>query len=254
MNAHPEPPAAPNPPVSTDLVPGVSDFRRHVPNILTVLRVVLAAVFVVVLSRWRVDASPVVMGGGAARTESPPDTTLLLAMGVFVAAALTDALDGFLARQWRVVSVFGRVMDPFADKVLVLGGFILLAGPAFTSRQFPNETFSCVEPWMAVVILARELLVTSLRAAVESRGVSFAATTSGKLKMVLQSLCVPAVLYIMARYDVRPDWGADSGNDGMVGAVPPARLLLILIVHLTVIVTAWSAVPYVVRAARALRK
>ena len=46
MNAHPEPPAAPNPPVSTDLVPGVSDFRRHVPNILTVLRIVLAAVFV----------------------------------------------------------------------------------------------------------------------------------------------------------------------------------------------------------------
>lgn len=209
----------------------------------------MAAVFFVVLSRWHVDDSPAVDGN-----KDHADMWLLLAAGLFVCAAVTDALDGYFARAWRVVSVFGRVMDPLADKVLVLGGFMLLAGSAFTSRGFPRESFSCVEPWMVIVLLARELLVTSLRAMVESRGVSFAATASGKLKMILQSVCVPLVLVLIACADVRPDVGGDTHGDGWDGATPGARLLIILIVHLTVIVTAWSGVPYVIRAVRALRQ
>ncbi len=87
---------------------------RQVPNILTVLRLVLAAVFFIVLNQYRYDSG---------RSES-----LLLTAGViFILAALTDAADGYLARRWHVESTFGRIMDPFCDKVLVIGAFIYLS-------------------------------------------------------------------------------------------------------------------------------
>src|SRR5215831_10681530 len=87
---------------------------RHVPNILTVSRLALAAAFFVVLSPWQYEKSPALRGSG-------PDWRLLFSAVLFVVAAITDALDGLLARRWGVVSVFGRVMDPFADKILVIG-------------------------------------------------------------------------------------------------------------------------------------
>lgn len=224
-------------------------WQRQLPNALTNLRLVLAAAFFVVLSRWHIDGSSAL---DANKTST--DNALLLAALLFVLAAVTDALDGFFARLWKVQSVFGRVMDPFADKILVLGGFVLLAGSAFTSRQFPNESFSCVEPWMVIVILARELLVTSLRGMVESRGHSFAATASGKWKMILQSVCIPFVLVMIATRDVRPDVGTDTPGDGWDMAVPGGRMLVMISVYLTVTVTAWSAFPYLMRAIRVLRQ
>ncbi len=224
-------------------------WQRQLPNALTILRLIMAAAFFVVLSRWNIDASPALDGN-----KTNGDSVLQLAALLFVLAAITDALDGFFARLWKVQSVFGRVMDPFADKILVLGGFVLLAGSAFTSRHFPRESFSCVEPWMVIVILARELLVTSLRGMVESRGHSFAATASGKWKMVLQSICIPFVLVMLATADVRPDVGADTHGDGWDGAVPNGRKLVMLAVYITVVVTAWSAFPYLSRAIKVLRQ
>lgn len=204
------------------------DVRRHIPNILTLTRIALAVAFFAVLTPWRYDASPLAKG-------QSPDVWLLIATGLFMLAALTDALDGHLARKWNVVSVFGRIMDPFADKVLIIGAFIYLAGPGFSSG---NRQVSGVEPWMAAVILARELLITSIRAAFESRGVSFAATASGKWKMILQSLCIPAVLLLLC-FD-------------------PSRTLLDgraidILTWSTVLVTAWSAIPYIHRAVTASR-
>jgi len=121
---------------------------------------------------------------------------LLLAAALFVVAALTDLFDGFLARRWRVTSPFGRIMDPFADKLLVLGAFVYLAGPAFVDESGRQTTG--VAPWMVIVIFAREMLATAIRGYVESRGRAFGADWSGKAKMVLQSVCVPAVLVILA--------------------------------------------------------
>lgn len=213
------------------------------PNALTIGRVVLAGVFIWMLAVWSYDASPLARGG-------KEDPWLLLAAALFIGAAATDALDGHLARRWGVVSVFGRVMDPFADKVLVIGAFIMLSGPGFSSRQYPGEPISCVEPWMAVVILARELLVTTIRGVYESRGVSFAATASGKWKMILQCVCVPLVLVLIATKDTRPDVDLDTHGDGFDGATPGARYVIMLAVWATVVVTAWSGVPYVLRAVR----
>jgi CDP-diacylglycerol--glycerol-3-phosphate 3-phosphatidyltransferase len=171
-----------------------------------------------------------------------PDPWLIAAAALFVFAALTDAVDGHLARKWRVVSVFGRIMDPFADKVLVLGAFAYLSAPLFSYAFTPEDSdlvryqASGVSAWMVVLILARELLVTSIRAAFESRGVDFSATASGKWKMILQSVAVPLVLVILA-----------------LGPAPPgslARWAIDLTVWLTVIVTVWSGLPYIQRALR----
>lgn len=212
------------------------------PNLLTTARVVLAGAFFVMLAISR----PTPFDEGVSLEQRLAlawkiHGGLIGAAVVFVLAALTDFLDGILARRWGVVSKFGRVMDPFADKLLVLGAFIMLAGPGFTWTFHDGSTlcFSRVAPWMAVVILARELLVTSLRSMVESQGVDFSATMTGKLKMVLQSVAVPVILAVVSFSTPWPGtvtaWGLDA------------------LVWTTVTVSVMSGVPYVLRAIKALR-
>ena len=155
--------------------------RAAIPNILTVGRLFLTAGFIVAISAYR--------------AEDGHRWILPLSAGLFIIAALTDALDGALARRWNAVSPFGRVMDPLADKVLILGAFILLAGPGFHSAT--DGQLTGVAPWMVVVILAREMLATSIRGVVESTGQPMPAVWSGKAKMILQAICVPAVLLLL---------------------------------------------------------
>lgn len=162
-------------------------------------------------------------------------------MALFIIAAVTDALDGYLARKWNATSQFGRVMDPFADKILVVGAFIILAGPAFLwstplSPDSPHVTYlaSGVPPWIAIIILARELLITSLRAVLESQGRDFSASSTGKLKMVAQSIAVPLILLLLGVADVSPG--------------TPARVIILSVAYTTAFITLLSGVPYVIRA------
>lgn len=210
-------------------------FRRHLPNALTLFRVVLAIGFVVILSRWR--GTPHLR----AEVHPLPDWKLIAAGLMFVVAAITDAFDGHLSRKWRVTSQFGRIMDPFADKVLVVGAFVCLAGPAFTWPVGTTRTFqvSAVTPWMSIVVLSRELLVTSLRGLIESQGGNFAANWAGKAKMILQSVTVPTVIGLIALFETGPG--------------SPARTIIQWSVWVTIAVTALSAVPYVLRAMTQLR-
>lgn len=204
-----------------------SRLHRRLPNQLTLLRLLLAAVFFVVLNLYRYDA------------DSSP-WILPVAIALFILAALTDMLDGYLARLWRVESTFGRIMDPFCDKVLVIGAFIYLAGPRFVDpaaveAQSYFTMASGVYPWMVAIILARELLVTSIRGELESTGVKFGANVFGKLKMILQSVAVPLVLGIVMFIDGRdaPAWAAWTRD---------------VLVYATVMVTVLSGIPYVTRA------
>ena len=200
---------------------------RHLPNQLTVLRLVLAGVFFVTLNQYR--PAP----GGA---EDGANLVLWLAVSVFVFAAVTDVLDGYLARRWQVESTFGRIMDPFCDKVLIIGAFGYLAGPRFvTAGQF--TTASGVYPWMVAVILARELLVTGVRGELEGQGIHFGANVFGKLKMVLQSVAVPVILGIVA---LQP-----AGRSGLT-------LLRDGLIYVTILVTLLSGLPYIAHAARAM--
>jgi CDP-diacylglycerol--glycerol-3-phosphate 3-phosphatidyltransferase len=196
--------------------------RRHIPNLLTGARLVLAAAFFVLLELYAYPARNAHL--------------LNAATGLFIVAAITDALDGYLARRWQVESTFGRIIDPFADKVLVLGAFIYLAGPGFASPA--GESVSGVAPWMVVVVLARELLVTAIRGQVEAMGVRFGAVWSGKIKMILQSIVVPIVLLLVANADPTEHAWSASVRDVLVWA--------------TVAATVASGVPYVRNAYRAL--
>lgn len=202
---------------------------------------VLAGGFFAVLTPWRFERSPLAHGHS-------PDWLLLAAVALFALAAATDALDGYLARRWRVITTFGRIMDPFADKLLIIGGFVYLAGPGFvTARYRVDDTLgtasiTAVQSWMVAVVLARELLVTSIRAVFESRGVEFPSNLSGKLKMILQSLCIPAVLLLL---NIPSVWSGTT--PGWAGWTIRG------LVWTTVAVTAYSGVPYVVQAFRAAR-
>jgi len=203
--------------------------KENIPNLLTLLRLALSAAFFVLLALYDFGRSS--------------DALLVAATAIFVVAALTDAIDGHLARKWNAVSVFGRVMDPFADKILILGAFVMLAGSNFARWSIHGlpQMASGVATWMVVVILARELLVTSIRGMVESRGVSFAAIGAGKIKMAAQSVAVPVILVCVA-FQTPVD--SDIARAAHAVAVAAAWGVTLL--------TAWSAIPYITRGWRAM--
>lgn len=105
---------------------------------------------------------------------------------LFVLAALTDIADGAVARRYGLETDLGRIFDPFADKIMIIGSFTLL---------MPLTVY--VSGWMVVLVLARELLVSVIRGFAEARGVPFPANFWGKTKMISQSICVAsAMLYV----------------------------------------------------------
>lgn len=117
----------------------------------------------------------------------------------FVLATLTDFIDGWWARRFKQITVFGRVMDPFADKFLICGVFVCLVSiPELTSDAAGYPSWLMLQSWMVIVIIGRELLVTSLRAFVESSGGDFSAKWIGKWKMAIQCVAVIACFLYLA--------------------------------------------------------
>jgi phosphatidylglycerophosphate synthase len=218
-----------------------STFYRHVPNALTGLRLVLAAAFFVLLSFYQYE------GRG-------DPYLILVAFWVYVVALVTDYLDGYLARKWDVGSAFGRVVDPFADKILVLGTFIFFAGKNFivpetvvADHGAPDmvvKTLTGVAPGIVVILLARELLVTSLRGIGESAGQNFGAVWAGKFKMGFQS---GTILFILAYCTFRPTllrWNVDAY----------ATVIRDVGVYGTAVITLYSGLAYVRRAVTMYRQ
>ncbi len=166
---------------------------RFVPNALTVGRLFLSAVFL-----WMVLYSP-----GA------ENATRLLdgAFAMFLVAAMTDVIDGHVARRFNVISKFGRIVDPLADKVLVCGAFICFAWIGEPRLFGLSQRALGVIHWSVVgILILREAYVTIIRQWAESKGLNFAATRSGKIKMLCQSFAIGTVLVKMAHV---PDqaWG-----------------------------------------------
>ena len=171
---------------------------KQIPNILTLGRLVLTIVFLVM-----VLYAPRFYEEGE---RAFPDF-LDYAFIIFVIAGLTDMVDGAIARKLGVTSKFGRMMDPLADKVLVCGAFIcfaIIGEPKLFG--FNKITLSVVQWSVAGIIILREVYVTVLRHVAEAKGVDFAATASGKIKMFLQSFAIGTVVIKMAH--VQTDtWG-----------------------------------------------
>lgn len=214
------------------------DRKVHIPNMLTMGRIVLAIVFVILLSSVSAPTmtADATLGERIGQLSSGSTTILIISAAIFIIAALTDALDGHLARKWKAESKFGRIMDPFADKILILGGFVMLSGPNFVSPLISGSSIqlSAVAGWMVVAMIARELLVTSIRGVYEGEGVDFSAGPMGKAKMILQSVTIPVILLLIAFTSPGPESGE--------------RTIIVLLVWATVVVTLLSGLPYIGKA------
>jgi CDP-diacylglycerol--glycerol-3-phosphate 3-phosphatidyltransferase len=138
-------------------------FPLNVPNVLTLLRILAVPVIVVAL-----------LG------ETPNGDAL--AAGVFALAAFTDGLDGYIARRRQDITTFGKLVDPLADKLLIVAALVSLV------------SLGRLAAWVAMVIIARELAVTALRAVAVEQGVVISASWLGKLKTVLQVAAVFALI------------------------------------------------------------
>lgn len=174
-----------------------SDQIFNVPNQISTARLFLAFVFFALL----------------------PLKFYWAALIVFVVAASSDWVDGWYARKYNLVTKLGRVLDPFCDKILICGAYILLA----VEMDSGFEWYAKIAGWMAVVVVGRELLVTVMRSMIEGAGGDFSAKMSGKLKMVFQCVAVCACMVGLALKaeptDPIPDW-----------------------LHWTIIVTVWVSV------------
>jgi phosphatidylglycerophosphate synthase len=208
---------------------GYGDLLK-IPNLVTMFRVLLAFAFFLFIH--------------FGHTPGNRTTWYILALGTFLLAAATDWLDGFLARKYDMETAFGRIADPFVDKLLVCGAFILFAfylkgnpylrsveGTAGTQRYLVN-----VAIWMVIVIVGREFLISTLRGYAESRNVKFGANVWGKQKMIFQSAAICAILLHQAALNYH------------VGFAIGTTILLWLAVGWTLL----SGILYIQRAARVL--
>ena len=169
---------------------------RFVTNALTGGRLVLTVVFLVMILY-----SPIT-------GKSPSSNFLLIAFILFVVTGLTDIVDGKIARAFNVTSKFGRIVEPMADKFMVCGAFFCFAivdQPLMGQLPVSAQAMEILRWGTAIIIVARELLVTVMRQIAEARGINFAATVSGKLKMFLQAFAIGAVLIAWAYVDAQ--WG-----------------------------------------------
>ena len=171
---------------------------KLIPNILTLGRLVLTIVFLVMIF-----LAPPYYADGEVSFPGFLDIAFIL----FVIAGLTDIVDGFAARRLNVASKFGRMVDPLADKILVCGAFICFAliGQPKLFDLGPG-VLAAIHWLVAAILISREAYVTILRHIAESRGVNFAATASGKIKMFLQSFAIGTVVIKMAHVQTAA-WG-----------------------------------------------
>jgi CDP-diacylglycerol--glycerol-3-phosphate 3-phosphatidyltransferase len=194
------------------VAPSSANVIFNVPNVLTAVRLALSiGVFVLI-----------------------PLGQYLAAMIVFALAAGTDWIDGWWARKYSQVTKLGRIFDPFVDKILICGTFIYLAA-------IPK---SGILPWMAVVVMGREMLVTVIRSFIEEQGGDFSAKTAGKWKMVLQCIAAIASLTALRHFQ----------QSGSAAALPDwLHWTLQVSVWLALLLTIYSGLEYVFAAARILR-
>ncbi len=183
----------------------------NLPNLITLGRLVVTTACFVLLA---------LLG------KAPPPSAVWWVFGLFLFAAITDFVDGWLARRWQQVTQFGRIADPFADKILVCGTLIMLVEYPVTADILPS--------WIVVVVVAREFLVTTLRSAAEAAGHPFPADRLGKWKMIAQCVAASALLTVLA------------------GSEFFARTAVIA-VWVSLVLTVISGLNYVIKAARLLR-
>ena len=168
---------------------------RHIPNLLTASRFFMGIGLFIVLSFYD------------ARTAADLGWPVLdIAFIVFLVGVCTDMVDGYLARSLGHLTTFGRIADPFVDKIIICGTLVYFAGSQFIDPSDPSGNLTGWQPWMVVLIIARELLVTGMRGFSEAHGLRFAATLSGKVKMIIQCVAISWSIVYAAHWTAGPEW------------------------------------------------
>jgi CDP-diacylglycerol--glycerol-3-phosphate 3-phosphatidyltransferase len=193
----------------------------NVPNAVTVSRLVLSIVLFVLLAYGYFQTS----------------------LALFLIAAGTDWVDGYWARKYGQITQLGRILDPFADKLIVCGTFIFLAAAPQLADGSPG---SGIEAWVAVLVMAREMIVTALRSLVESRGGDFSAKWVGKWKMVFQCAAAAFCIGQLMWYDAATQRLVDLPSWVPWGLQSTLWIAIVL--------TIWSGVGYIAAATRMLRE
>jgi CDP-diacylglycerol--glycerol-3-phosphate 3-phosphatidyltransferase len=171
---------------------------RNLPNILTLFRVAAIPLLVVLMHK-------------------PSPAISIVTFFIYLVASLTDAVDGYIARRYDLVTPLGKLLDPLADKLLVVSALIMLS----VVDRTPN-----IPGWLLVLIVGRELAVTGLRGIAANEGIVLAAEATGKLKMILQTVGIHGLI-LHYKY-----FGLDCYKFGMA-------LLLC-----SAVVGVWSAIGY----------
>ena len=187
----------------------------NIPNILTMVRIFLIPVMAVLLL-------------------SPTQDAGFWAAAVFAVASVTDWLDGYLARRMGIVTIFGKFLDPIADKLIVMAALIMIL------------PFNRVPAWMVLVILGREIIITGLRGIASSEGIIISASDLGKFKTIFQ---IVAILGLLLHYDYHWLFGIDHPlfyvNMHNVG---------MFYFWIATVITIWSGVDYLVKFMRVIAR
>lgn len=187
----------------------------NLPNILTLLRIASIPLMAAILF-------------------SPSKSAGFWAAAIFALASITDWLDGYLARRMGIVTVFGKFLDPIADKLIVMSALIMIL------------PFGRAPAWMVLIILGREIIITGLRGLASTEGIVIPASNLGKFKTIFQ---IVAILGLLLHYDYHWFFGMDNPylyvNMHNIG---------IFYLWIATAITIWSGIDYLVRFTRIIAK
>lgn len=187
----------------------------NLPNKLSILRIIMVPFFIVIMILSTLIPSFDVVGS-------------ILGLIVFIAASLTDMLDGKIARKHGLITDFGKFIDPLADKFMVIGALVTLL--------YKYENIRNIFVWAVILVIFRELAITSVRlVAVGSSGLVIAAKYIGKVKTVIQIVCICTVIVEPLVYRV-----------SALSFLSPYMPLTYLTTAAMIVITVWSGVDYIV--------
>lgn len=184
--------------------------KVNLPNVLTVARILLVPIFVVLMA-----------------LDGVWEYMRYVALGVFIGASVTDWLDGIIARKKNIVTRFGKLMDPLADKILVASGFIMLTGAGV------------IPAWVTVIVVCRDFLLNTLRMFGTEAGETIAAGTSGKIKTAFQMLTI-----VLGMIDAQGVFAFISTGKVMEFGTLLLNVGFSLSLAFAVIFTLWSCIEY----------
>jgi CDP-diacylglycerol---glycerol-3-phosphate 3-phosphatidyltransferase len=187
----------------------------NLPNILTMVRIATIPVICMLLL-------------------SPGRRPCFWAAVFFAAASVTDWLDGYLARKMEIVTVFGKFLDPIADKLIVMAALIMIL------------PYDRVPAWMVLVILGREIIITGLRGIASTEGIVIAASNLGKFKTIFQLV---AIIGLLLHYDYR--WFFSVDHPLLIVNMHNVGMFYLWI---ATVITIWSGVDYLTKFIRVIAK